>query len=67
MSASRVPIVVELPDGSFAISFDEQCTVTWKREGETHIMRLHADAEGEFVIKELSGPEGTTFKPLTRN
>lgn len=67
MSASRVPLVVEMPDGSFAITFDDQCTVTWKRQGDTHIIQVHAPDAGDFVIKELFGPEGMTFKPLTRN
>jgi hypothetical protein len=31
------------------------------------MIRVHADAEGEFTIKELFGPPGTTFKPLTGN
>ena len=66
MSASRLPIVVEMPDGSFAISFDDQCTVTWKREGDMHVIRGHADADGEFTIKEGIGPPGTNFSPGPR-
>jgi hypothetical protein len=41
--------------------------VTWKRQGDVHTIKIHAPDAGDFVVKELLGPEGTTFKPATRN
>jgi hypothetical protein len=40
MSASKLPVVVELEDG-YAVTFDD-CVIAWRRDGDRYVVSISA-------------------------
>jgi hypothetical protein len=60
MSASKLPVVVELEDG-YAVTFDD-CVIAWRRDGDRYVVSISAvDGEEPLELVPLSvGANGTT-------
>jgi hypothetical protein len=63
MSASKLPVVVELEDG-YAVTFDD-CVIAWRRDGDRYVVSISAVDGEDFVISEVRG--AATVKTLARH